>query len=77
MLDLTMVVPEGHERQAAAQLRSQMTDRVWTQMVALAAEIVTLQEQVATGQVFLVAPVEREHLAAVVRYRSGRPESAA
>lgn len=69
VLDLTLCVREGTEKQAAHECFARMTQAEWTQMVALAAEVVMLQEHLATGQVFLVAPVHRDHLAAVVRAR--------
>lgn len=67
MLDLTICVPTGKARQAAMECFSRMSPRQWVEMTHLAAEVVALQEQVATGRVYLVAPVSAEHLAAVVK----------
>lgn len=72
-LNLSLVVDPGTEAAAARQCFEQMRPEEWAQLVRLAAEVVCIQESQATGQVFLVAPVSSEHLAAVVhRSRSTR-----
>lgn len=49
------------------EIRRQMTDRQWEGLVTLAAAVVQLQEELATGQTVVVAPVSREVLAAMVK----------
>lgn len=67
MLDLSMVVPPGHAREAAAQMRAKMSDAMWLEMLDLACAVVALQESEAAGQTILVAPIHRESLQAVAR----------
>lgn len=66
---MNLAVEAGQERAAARTLFAQVTAKEWSVLVNLAAEIVALQEAVATGQVFLVAPVGLEHLQAAAGER--------
>lgn len=65
-LDVTFCVGPGEEAAAARQAMARMRPQEWQALCRLAAAVVALQEEVVTGQVYLVAPVAAEHLQAVV-----------
>lgn len=71
-LDLTLCVADGAEDAAARQCLSQMRPTEWESLCRLAAAVVSLQEEVSTGQCYLVAPVSTEHYQAVVRRMQSR-----
>lgn len=66
-LDVTFCVSPGEEGAAARQARARMRPHEWEALCRLAAAVVAMQEEAATGQVYLVAPVSLDHLAAVVK----------
>lgn len=67
VLDVTFCVGPGEEAAAARQAMGRMRPQEWEALCRLAAAVVALQEEAATGQVYLVAPVAAEHIQAVVR----------
>ena len=68
-LQLHLEVPPGREPEAAQVCRARMTAAGWEALCRFAAAVVLAQEEASTGQVVVVAPVSREHLAAVVAAR--------
>ncbi len=67
-LRVSLTVEAGREAEAASQIRARSTSSQWELVVALAMAVVMEQEmRAAPGTVLLVAPVSRDHLAAVVK----------
>lgn len=63
---MNLVLRRGQASQAARAAFGQMTAAEWKDLCDFAAEVVALQEMVATGQVFLVAPVSMDRLQVAV-----------
>lgn len=66
-LGLTLTLQPGRARENAEHLAQQATASEWQLILDLATAIVAVHESRNDGQIVHVAPISKDHLAAVVR----------